>query len=149
MTEYRVYEGMAEYGEYSIEDEAAAAGKAAEAATADGNGCRFSLNRTGDSPEWPASCKVHPASYGCRCVQNRTGESPAGDVGLGCSILEGCVSASRTLPAPLVQGLSETGSYNEQVPGLVDGGCDLLMIETIFDTQNTNAATFVVGEYFE
>ena len=35
------------------------------------------------------------------------------------------------------------------VPGLVDGGCDLLMIETIFDTQNTNAATFVVDEYFE
>ena len=35
-----------------------------------------SLNRTGGSPEWPASCKVHPASYGCRFSSNQTGESP-------------------------------------------------------------------------
>ena len=67
---------MAEYGEYSREDEVAAAGRAAEAAAADGNGCRFSLNRAGGSPEWPASCEVHPASYGCRFPSNQTGESP-------------------------------------------------------------------------
>ena len=36
----------------------------------------------------------------------------------------------------------------EQVRGLVDGGCDLLMIETIFDTQNAKAAIFAVDEYF-
>jgi 5-methyltetrahydrofolate--homocysteine methyltransferase len=39
-------------------------------------------------------------------------------------------------------------SYKEQVKGLVDGGCDLLMIETIFDTQNSKAAIFAVDEYF-
>ena len=32
---------------------------------------------------------------------------------------------------------------------LVDDGYDLLMIETIFDTQNSKAAIFVVKEYFE
>jgi len=39
-------------------------------------------------------------------------------------------------------------SYMEQVKGLVDGGVDLLMIETIFDTQNAKAAIFAVDEYF-
>eukprot|EP00421_Protoceratium_reticulatum_P027546 CAMPEP_0168480066 /NCGR_PEP_ID=MMETSP0228-20121227/63798_1 /TAXON_ID=133427 /ORGANISM="Protoceratium reticulatum, Strain CCCM 535 (=CCMP 1889)" /LENGTH=496 /DNA_ID=CAMNT_0008496379 /DNA_START=61 /DNA_END=1547 /DNA_ORIENTATION=- len=40
-------------------------------------------------------------------------------------------------------------SYVEQISGLVDGGVDLLMIETIFDTQNSKAAIFAVDEYFE
>merc|ERR1711957_1154080 len=40
-------------------------------------------------------------------------------------------------------------SYVEQTRGLVDGGCDMLMIETIFDTQNSKAAIFAVDEYFE
>merc|ERR1719394_1724827 len=39
-------------------------------------------------------------------------------------------------------------SYKEQVKGLVDGGVDLLMIETIFDTQNSKAAIMAVDEYF-
>ncbi|CAK0906682.1 unnamed protein product, partial [Prorocentrum cordatum] len=39
-------------------------------------------------------------------------------------------------------------SYKDQVKGLVDGGVDLLMIETIFDTQNSKAAIFAVDEYF-
>merc|ERR1719162_1068474 len=40
-------------------------------------------------------------------------------------------------------------SYIEQIGGLVDGGVDLLMIETIFDTQNAKAAIYAVDEYFE
>merc|ERR1740138_1589905 len=40
-------------------------------------------------------------------------------------------------------------AYVEQVKGLVDGGVDLLMIETIFDTQNAKAAIYAVDEYFE
>merc|ERR1719191_1803519 len=39
-------------------------------------------------------------------------------------------------------------SYVEQTRGLVDGGVDLLMIETIFDTQNAKAAIYAVDEYF-
>jgi len=39
-------------------------------------------------------------------------------------------------------------SYVEQIRGLVDGGVDMLMIETIFDTQNAKAAIFAVDEYF-
>lgn len=40
-------------------------------------------------------------------------------------------------------------SYYEQVEGLVDGGVDLLLVETIFDTLNAKAALFAIDEYFE
>ena len=33
-------------------------------------------------------------------------------------------------------------AYGEQIEGLVDGGCDLILIETIFDTLNAKAAVF-------
>jgi len=38
--------------------------------------------------------------------------------------------------------------YYEQVRGLVEGGADLLLIETIFDTLNAKAALYAVEEYF-
>ena len=40
-------------------------------------------------------------------------------------------------------------AYAEQARGLVDGGCDLLMIETIFDTLNAKAAIVAVQEVFD
>lgn len=40
-------------------------------------------------------------------------------------------------------------TYFEQVVGLVDGGADILMVETIFDTLNAKAALYAVGEYLE
>lgn len=40
-------------------------------------------------------------------------------------------------------------SYKEQIRGLVDGGADLLMVETIFDTLNAKAALFAIEEYYE
>ena len=40
-------------------------------------------------------------------------------------------------------------AYREQVRGLVDGGADLLLIETIFDTLNAKAAVVAVLEVFE
>jgi 5-methyltetrahydrofolate--homocysteine methyltransferase len=41
-----------------------------------------------------------------------------------------------------------TTAYYEQVRGLVDGGVDLLLIETIFDTLNAKAAIFAIKKYF-
>ena len=38
-------------------------------------------------------------------------------------------------------------AYYEQVRGLVDGGSDLLLIETIFDTLNAKAAIFAIKKY--
>src|SRR5277367_6553515 len=38
-------------------------------------------------------------------------------------------------------------AYYDQVRGLVDGGSDLLLIETIFDTLNAKAALFAINRY--
>jgi 5-methyltetrahydrofolate--homocysteine methyltransferase len=40
-------------------------------------------------------------------------------------------------------------AYNEQLRGLLDGGVDLLLIETVFDSLNSKAALFAVEDYFE
>ncbi len=40
-------------------------------------------------------------------------------------------------------------SYTEAVRGLLDGGADILMVETIFDTLNAKAALFAIDQYFE
>jgi 5-methyltetrahydrofolate--homocysteine methyltransferase len=41
-----------------------------------------------------------------------------------------------------------TNAYYEQVSGLMEGGVDLLLIETIFDTLNAKAAIFAIQKYF-
>ncbi len=40
-------------------------------------------------------------------------------------------------------------SYKEAANGLIDGGSDIILIETIFDTLNAKAAIFAVEEVFE
>ena len=40
-------------------------------------------------------------------------------------------------------------SYYEAIQGLVDGGADVLLIETIFDTLNAKAAVFSAHKYFD
>ena len=40
-------------------------------------------------------------------------------------------------------------AYFEQAANLAQGGADVLMVETIFDTLNAKAALFAVDEYFE
>jgi 5-methyltetrahydrofolate--homocysteine methyltransferase len=40
-------------------------------------------------------------------------------------------------------------TYTEAVRGLIDGGADILMVETIFDTLNAKAALFAIDQYFE
>lgn len=40
-------------------------------------------------------------------------------------------------------------AYREQVEALLEGGVDLLLVETIFDTLNAKAALFAIDEVFE
>ena len=40
-------------------------------------------------------------------------------------------------------------SYTESISGLVDGGVDIIMVETIFDTLNCKAALFALESYFD
>ena len=39
-------------------------------------------------------------------------------------------------------------AYYEQISGLVDGGADILIVETIFDTLNAKAAIYAINRYF-
>jgi 5-methyltetrahydrofolate--homocysteine methyltransferase len=40
-------------------------------------------------------------------------------------------------------------AYEDQVRGLMDGGCDILLLETIFDTLNAKAAIVAIENVFE
>jgi 5-methyltetrahydrofolate--homocysteine methyltransferase len=40
-------------------------------------------------------------------------------------------------------------AYHEQARGLVDGGVDILLVETIFDTLNSKAAVFAIEKLFD
>ena len=40
-------------------------------------------------------------------------------------------------------------AYRQQAEGLLDGGCDLFLVETIFDTLNAKAAIFALDELME
>lgn len=40
-------------------------------------------------------------------------------------------------------------SYTEQIRGLIDGGVDILLVETVFDTLNAKAALFAIDKFCE
>ena len=61
-------------------------------------------------------------------------------------------SASQDIASPAARAVTFDqlrDAYYEQIRGLVDGGVDLLLAETIFDTLNGKAALFAAQQYFE
>jgi 5-methyltetrahydrofolate--homocysteine methyltransferase len=61
-------------------------------------------------------------------------------------------SISTDVNNPAARGATFDGLvkvYGEQVNGLLDGGVDLLLVETIFDTLNGKAAFFAIQQIFE
>ncbi|MBI3777440.1 MAG: methionine synthase, partial [Gammaproteobacteria bacterium] len=40
-------------------------------------------------------------------------------------------------------------AYTDSLRGLIDGGSDIILVETIFDTLNAKAALFAIDQYFE
>jgi 5-methyltetrahydrofolate--homocysteine methyltransferase len=42
-----------------------------------------------------------------------------------------------------------TSAYKEQINGLLDGGVDIILIETVFDTLNAKSAIYAVMEIYE
>jgi 5-methyltetrahydrofolate--homocysteine methyltransferase len=40
-------------------------------------------------------------------------------------------------------------AYTEQVKALIEGGVDVLLVETVFDTLNCKAALFAINQYFD
>ncbi len=62
------------------------------------------------------------------------------------------LSISRDVNDPALRDVTfdqVTAAYYEQVRGLMDGGVDLLLAETTFDTLNLKAALFAIDKYFE
>ena len=41
------------------------------------------------------------------------------------------------------------GAYGESIHGLIEGGVDMLLVETIFDTLNGKAAIYAIKKYFD
>jgi len=61
-------------------------------------------------------------------------------------------SASQDISSPAARAVTFDrlrDAYYEQIRGLADGGVDLLLVETIFDTLNGKAALFAAQQYFE
>jgi 5-methyltetrahydrofolate--homocysteine methyltransferase len=61
-------------------------------------------------------------------------------------------SASQDISSPAARAVTFDqlrDAYYEQIRGLVEGGVDLLLVETIFDTLNGKAALFAADQYFE
>ncbi|HEU5411871.1 MAG TPA: methionine synthase, partial [Candidatus Acidoferrales bacterium] len=61
-------------------------------------------------------------------------------------------SMSQDVSSPAARGVTFDqlrAAYSEQIRGLIDGGVDTLLVETIFDTLNAKAALFAVEECFD
>jgi 5-methyltetrahydrofolate--homocysteine methyltransferase len=61
-------------------------------------------------------------------------------------------SISTDVNNPAARGVTYdelVSAYTDQVRGLLDGGADILLVETIFDTLNAKAAFFAIEKYFD
>jgi 5-methyltetrahydrofolate--homocysteine methyltransferase len=61
-------------------------------------------------------------------------------------------SMSQNVSSPAARGVTFDQlkqAYYDQTVGLMEGGVDLLLVETIFDTLNGKAALFAIDQYFE
>ena len=89
-----------------------------------------------------------------RCTAKHMAEHPgsrkfvAGAIGPTSKTL----SVSPSVENPAYRGCTYDeieAAYYDQAAALLEGGCDLFLIETIFDTLNAKAAIFAVERFFE
>ena len=62
------------------------------------------------------------------------------------------LSVSPSVENPAFRGITYEEveeAYFEQIKGLYDGGVDLFLVETIFDTLNAKAAVYALERFFE
>ncbi|MGZ3182583.1 MAG: methionine synthase [Telluria sp.] len=85
------------------------------------------------------------------CAQYATPDKPRFVAGaLGPTPKTASISPDVTDPAARNITFDQlVAAYHEQVRGLVDGGADVLLVETIFDTLNCKAALFAIDQYFD
>jgi 5-methyltetrahydrofolate--homocysteine methyltransferase len=86
-----------------------------------------------------------------RAVARSGGDRPrwiAGSIGP----LNRTLSISREVNDPAKREVTfdqVAGAYREQIVALVEGGVDLLLVETVFDTLNAKAALYAIEDVFE
>ncbi|SDY55632.1 methionine synthase (B12-dependent) [Modestobacter sp. DSM 44400] len=87
----------------------------------------------------------------CDAMTERTPDKPRYVVGaLGPTSRTASISPDVNDPGARNVSYDElVAAYLEQANGLVDGGCDVLLVETIFDTLNAKAAIFALETLFE
>lgn len=84
------------------------------------------------------------------CDQFSTPEHPRFVAGaLGPTPKTASISPDVNDPAARNGTSSSCAAYYAQVQALVEGGADVLLVETIFDTLNAKAALFAIDEFFE
>jgi 5-methyltetrahydrofolate--homocysteine methyltransferase len=89
-----------------------------------------------------------------RAVARFTSENPERSCWVAGSIgpTSRTASASQDISSPAARAVTFDqlrDAYYEQIRGLAEGGVDLLLVETIFDTLNGKAALFAAQQYFE
>ena len=89
-----------------------------------------------------------------RAVARFTGQNPERSCWVAGSMgpTSRTASASQDISSPAARAVTFDqlrDAYYEQIRGLADGGVDLLLVETIFDTLNGKAALFAAQQYFE
>lgn len=103
----------------------------------------------------PLAYELNVAAAGCARraadrVANATGRQRfvAGAIGP----LSKTLSISRDVNDPGARDVTfdqVREAYTEQLTGLIEGGVDLILVETIFDTLNAKAALFAIEDYFD
>lgn len=87
----------------------------------------------------------------CDAIEARTPDKPRFVIGvLGPTSRTASISPDVNDPGyrnTSFDALRET--YREAIEGLIDGGADTIMVETVFDTLNAKAALYAVEEVFE
>ena len=91
------------------------------------------------------------ARQACDAVQARTPLQPRFVIGvLGPTSRTASISPDVNDPGFRNTSFDELRTtYREAIDGLIDGGADTLMVETIFDTLNAKAALYAVEEVFD
>lgn len=93
-----------------------------------------------------------------KCAKEAIKEFTAGNPGTGPKFVAGAIgplnktlSLSPDVNNPGFRAVTfdeVVAAYYEQIKGLVDGGVDVLLIETIFDTLNAKGAIYAAKQYF-
>jgi len=87
----------------------------------------------------------------CDAVEAKTPDKPRFVIGvLGPTSRTASISPDVNDPGYRNTSFDELrATYREAIDGLIDGGADTLMVETIFDTLNAKAALFAIEEVFD